>query len=57
MAIGSVLIMIGTILETFTPKHTIGCFIAGRAVIGLGQGIALCTYLSMVAGTVTVHFL
>lgn len=43
MAIGSVFIMIGAILETFTPRHEIGCFIAGRAVIGLGQGIALCT--------------
>lgn len=41
MAIGSVLIMIGCILETFTPRHQIGCFIAGRAIIGLGQGIAL----------------
>lgn len=44
MAIGSVLIMIGCILETFTPRHQIGCFIAGRAIIGLGQGIALCTH-------------
>lgn len=44
MAIGSVLIMIGAILETFTKRHTIGMFIAGRAVVGLGQGIALCAY-------------
>lgn len=42
MAIGTVLIMIGAILETFTKRHTLGMFIAGRAIIGLGQGIALC---------------
>lgn len=44
MAIGSVLIMIGALLETFTRRHAIGMFIAGRAVVGLGQGIALCRY-------------
>lgn len=42
MAIGSVLVMIGALLETFTRRHTLGMFIAGRAVVGLGQGIALC---------------
>lgn len=46
MAVGTVLIMVGAILETFTPRHVIGCFIAGRAVIGFGQGIALCTTLT-----------
>jgi MFS family permease len=42
MAIGSVLVMVGSIMETFSPKNTLGVFIAGRAVNGLGQGIALC---------------
>lgn len=44
MGIGSVLIMISAILETCTPKNQIACFIVGRAVNGIGQGIALCTY-------------
>ncbi|KAK2602125.1 hypothetical protein N8I77_008684 [Diaporthe amygdali] len=41
MGIGSVLIMISAILETCTPKNQIACFIVGRAVNGIGQGIAL----------------
>lgn len=44
MALGTVLIMIGALLETFTRRHALGMFIAGRAVVGLGQGIALCEY-------------
>lgn len=43
MAIGTILIMISAILETCTPKGQIACFIVGRAVNGIGQGIALCT--------------
>ncbi|KAK7720496.1 hypothetical protein SLS63_009838 [Diaporthe eres] len=41
MGIGSILIMISAILETCTPKGQIACFIVGRAVNGIGQGIAL----------------
>lgn len=47
MAIGSLLIIIGAVLETCTRKHTIGMFIAGRAIVGLGQGIALCKLRSL----------
>lgn len=44
MGIGTILIMISAILETCTPKGQIACFIVGRAVNGLGQGIALCMF-------------
>ncbi|KAJ4423305.1 hypothetical protein N0V82_002032 [Gnomoniopsis sp. IMI 355080] len=54
MAIGSLLVMIGAILETFTTKHTLGMFIAGRAIVGLGQGIALSAGPSYI-GEVTPH--
>lgn len=27
--------------QTFSPRGEIGCFIAGRVVIGIGQGLAL----------------
>jgi hypothetical protein len=41
MAIGCLLTIGATFVQTFTPKGNLGCFIAGRAIIGLGQGIAL----------------
>lgn len=41
MAIGCVLTIIATFIQTFSPRGQLGCFIAGRVVIGLGQGIAL----------------
>lgn len=44
MGIGTILIIISAILETCTPRGQIACFIVGRAVNGIGQGIALCTY-------------
>lgn len=28
-------------MQTFAPRHNLGCFIAGRVLVGLGQGIAL----------------
>ena len=41
MAIGAALTIIATFMQTFAPQHGFGCFIAGRVLIGLGQGIAL----------------
>ena len=41
MAIGCFLTIVATLIQTFTPKGYLRCFIAGRAIIGLGQGIAL----------------
>ncbi|KAJ0416090.1 general substrate transporter [Aspergillus carlsbadensis] len=41
MGIGCVLVIVSTFMQTFSPRHNIGCFIAGRVIIGIGQGIAL----------------
>jgi len=41
MAIGAFLTIIATFMQTFAPQGTFGVFIAGRVVIGIGQGIAL----------------
>lgn len=41
MAVGCFLIIIATFLQAFAPYHNIGCFIGGRVLIGLGQGMAL----------------
>ncbi|KAL0781922.1 hypothetical protein CaCOL14_003257 [Colletotrichum acutatum] len=41
MAIGCFVTIIATLMQTFTPHHKLGVFIAGRVVIGLGQGMAL----------------
>ncbi|KAF7527500.1 hypothetical protein G7054_g10472 [Neopestalotiopsis clavispora] len=41
MATGCFVTIIATFMQTFSPYHTLGCFIAGRVLIGLGQGIAL----------------
>ena len=44
MAIGCILTIIATFIQTFSPRGQLGCFIAGRVIIGLGQGIALSKY-------------
>ncbi|EMR66581.1 putative sugar transporter protein [Eutypa lata UCREL1] len=41
MAVGCFLTIIATFLQAFAPYHNIGCFIGGRVLIGLGQGMAL----------------
>ncbi|KAJ5166929.1 uncharacterized protein N7482_005710 [Penicillium canariense] len=41
MATGCVLVIIATFMQTFAPRHNLACFIAGRCIIGIGQGIAL----------------
>lgn len=41
MGIGCFLTVIATFIQAFAPRHNIGAFIGGRAIIGLGQGIAL----------------
>jgi MFS family permease len=41
MAAGAVLVIIATFMQCFAPRGNIGVFIAGRVVIGLGQGLAL----------------
>ncbi|KFY63574.1 hypothetical protein V496_03882 [Pseudogymnoascus sp. VKM F-4515 (FW-2607)] len=41
MGIGCFMTIIATFMQTFAPEHNVGVFIAGRVIIGLGQGIAL----------------
>ena len=41
MIAGSTLVIIATFMQCFAPRGKIGVFIAGRVVIGLGQGLAL----------------
>ncbi|KAL1792050.1 hypothetical protein ACET3X_009801 [Alternaria dauci] len=41
MAAGSICVIIATIMQTFAPRGQIGVFIAGRVLIGIGQGLAL----------------
>ncbi|TEY74210.1 hypothetical protein BOTCAL_0075g00120 [Botryotinia calthae] len=41
MAIGCFLTIVATFIQTFSPRGQLGCFIAGRVIIGLGQGVAL----------------
>ena len=41
MAIGAVLTLVATAMQTFSPRGNLGVFITGRVLIGLGQGIAL----------------
>lgn len=41
MAAGSVLVIIATFMQAFSPRGNIGVFIAGRVIIGIGQGLAL----------------
>ncbi|KAI9896040.1 hypothetical protein N3K66_008940 [Trichothecium roseum] len=41
MWFGCFITIVATFMQAFTPRHAIGVFIAGRVLIGLGQGLAL----------------
>jgi sugar porter (SP) family MFS transporter len=41
MWLGCFITIVATFMQAFTPHHQIGVFIAGRVIIGLGQGMAL----------------
>ncbi|KAH8883535.1 general substrate transporter [Thozetella sp. PMI_491] len=41
MASGCILTVIATFVQTFAPYHGLGAFIAGRVMIGFGQGLAI----------------
>lgn len=41
MATGAAFVIVATFMQTFSPWHNIGVFIAGRVLIGIGQGVAL----------------
>lgn len=46
MGIGAILVIISTLLQTFSPRGNIGMFMAGRIIIGVGQGLALSKLIS-----------
>jgi MFS family permease len=49
--VGCVVVIISTFVSAFSPRN-MGGFIAGRAIVGIGQGIALPagpTYISEIA--------
>ncbi|KAK4093869.1 hypothetical protein Purlil1_2203 [Purpureocillium lilacinum] len=41
IGIGCFVTIVATFMQTFAPYRALGCFIAGRVLVGLGQGIAL----------------
>lgn len=41
MFLGCFVTIIATMMQAFCPRHRIGVFIAGRVIIGIGQGLAL----------------
>lgn len=41
MGIGCLVTIIATMMQTFAPKHNLACFMAGRFLVGFGQGMAL----------------
>ncbi|KAJ5727824.1 hypothetical protein N7493_005644 [Penicillium malachiteum] len=41
MGIGCAFVIVATFMQTFAPRGNIACFIGGRVLIGIGQGIAL----------------
>ncbi|KAI1334911.1 general substrate transporter [Xylariaceae sp. FL0016] len=41
MGIGCFITIIATFMQAFAPWHNLGCFIGGRVLIGIGQGMAL----------------
>ncbi|OOG00936.1 hypothetical protein ASPCADRAFT_511790 [Aspergillus carbonarius ITEM 5010] len=41
MATGCVLVIAATFMQCWAPRGDIACFLAGRCIIGIGQGIAL----------------
>ncbi|KKK20158.1 hypothetical protein P175DRAFT_0529747 [Aspergillus ochraceoroseus IBT 24754] len=41
MGIGCAFVIVATFMQAWAPRHNIACFLAGRCIIGIGQGIAL----------------
>lgn len=41
MGAGCFVTICATMLQTFAPKGNLGCFMAGRVIVGVGQGMAL----------------
>jgi len=49
MAIGCIITIIATFIQTFAPYHGLGAFIAGRVMIGAGQGIAISGFTQILS--------
>lgn len=41
MGLGCFVTICATMMQTFAPKGSLGCFMAGRVIVGVGQGMAL----------------
>ncbi|EAW07664.1 putative MFS sugar transporter [Aspergillus clavatus NRRL 1] len=41
MASGCILVIASTFMQAWAPRGNLACFLAGRCIIGIGQGIAL----------------
>jgi len=41
MASGALAVIIATLIQCFSPRGNMACFIAGRVIVGIGQGLAL----------------
>ncbi|KAI3393095.1 hypothetical protein diail_4724 [Diaporthe ilicicola] len=41
MGLGCFVTICATMLQTFAPKGSLACFMAGRVIVGVGQGMAL----------------
>lgn len=48
MATGCVMVIIATFMQAFAPRNNMACFIAGRLIIGIGQGISLSKSLARI---------
>lgn len=41
MGVGCAFVIVATFIQCFAPRHSIGTFLGGRVVVGIGQGVAL----------------
>lgn len=44
MGTGCLVTIIAAFMQAFAPRHNLGVFIAGRVIIGIGQGLALSRF-------------
>lgn len=44
MGVGCALTIAAAFMQAFAPRHNLGVFMAGRVIIGIGQGLALSKF-------------